>query len=112
VYKKAEALRNEDDFFYLAVNSEIRPKEPLKGPIHIRLKASLPRPKSVKRRGHVVKPDLDNLVKFALDCLTRAGYWEDDKQIVAIDAWKRYASSFATVGWHIEILNIDERTIA
>ena len=30
---------------------------------------------------HASRPDIDNLVKFLLDCMTRTGYWLDDGKI-------------------------------
>jgi len=39
---------------------------------------------------HTTKPDIDNLVKFYLDCLNGIA-WEDDKQIIYIQATKTYS---------------------
>ena len=39
---------------------------------------------------HIIKPDTDNLIKFALDCLNLVAF-EDDSQIVIIHAAKLYA---------------------
>ena len=39
---------------------------------------------------HTKKPDLDNLVKWLLDCITIAGIWHDDSQVVRISAMKFY----------------------
>jgi len=38
---------------------------------------------------HTKKPDLDNCIKFVLDCLNR-WMWLDDKQVVLIHAFKVY----------------------
>jgi crossover junction endodeoxyribonuclease RusA len=48
------------------------PKKPIKGRIDIKLEVS---PPDNRRR------DIDNLAKVSLDCLTKAGVWEDDSQI-------------------------------
>lgn len=37
------------------------------------------------------KPDLDNYIKFALDCLNHCGVWADDSVVVWIVASKLYA---------------------
>ena len=82
-----------------------RPAAPLEGPISLNLSFRLSRP-----RGHfgtgknqdylkqsapiwpVSKPDLDNLVKAVMDCLTTLGFWRDDDQVVQISAVKEYAN--------------------
>lgn len=48
------------------------PKHPLEGRLAVRLEVCAPD----KRRR-----DLDNILKVAQDCLTKAGVWEDDSQI-------------------------------
>jgi len=47
------------------------------------LKASAPGP-------YTGKPDIDNVVKFSFDCLNGEA-WDDDKQVVSLSAFKRYA---------------------
>jgi Holliday junction resolvase RusA-like endonuclease len=99
VYKSQQAETDEADFFALAMAHPDRPKTPLTGPVEVTIYAFLPQPKSVKSDFHVVKPDLDNLMKFALDCLTRARYWADDKQISVLYGLKLYG----TPEWRIHI---------
>lgn len=38
---------------------------------------------------HNIKPDLDNLIKFYLDCATGI-FWKDDSQISSLTAYKQY----------------------
>lgn len=43
--------------------------------------------------GHVrpdTKPDIDNAVKAVMDAMTKAGVWQDDKQVVCLQAEKKY----------------------
>lgn len=63
-------------------------------PIGVSVSVVLPRPKSLPRRQtrHVKKPDLDKLVRACLDALTGIGY-EDDSQVIMIDAFKNYADT-------------------
>jgi Holliday junction resolvase RusA-like endonuclease len=49
----------------------------------------MPRPKTVKRAEPSVAPDLDKLVRAALDALTSVAY-EDDGQVTEIHAIKIY----------------------
>ena len=52
-------------------------------------------PSSPKKRGCVVKPDLDKLVRAVGDALT-GSVWHDDAQVISISASKRYGSIEAT----------------
>lgn len=63
----------------------------LDGPISVDVEVVKKRPKTTKLdHPH---PDIDNYVKAALDALTKAGgYWDDDKQIVALSAHKRFTA--------------------
>lgn len=60
-------------------------------PIGVSVSVALPRPKSLPRKqeSHTKKPDLDKLVRAVLDALTGIGY-EDDSQVVMLDAVKEY----------------------
>jgi Holliday junction resolvase RusA-like endonuclease len=53
----------------------------------------LPRPKSIRDRDvpHLKKPDLDKLVRSVKDALSKV-VWQDDSQVTAIMAAKRYAA--------------------
>lgn len=48
--------------------------------------------KRVVREGRVIphasRPDVDNLVKFLLDCMTRTRFWNDDGQVFALSLRK------------------------
>ncbi len=73
---------------------------PLSGAIRLSCIFNIPRPKShyttkgIKKNApaaHVQKSDLDNLVKFVMDCLNRCNVWGDDCQVVSIVAEKKWA---------------------
>jgi len=70
-------------------------RPPASVPIGLRFVFRFPHPKSVRKSvrekelGRVKRPDLDNLLKGAIDGLSRSGIWEDDQQIAAIKAWKK-----------------------
>lgn len=77
------------------------PKTPLAGPLVLEFVAALPVGKSdskklreAKLSGHVLpekKPDLDNLTKQIMDCMTRLQFWADDVQVVCLRCEKIYA---------------------
>lgn len=68
-------------------------------PIGVSVSVALPRPKSLTKNqiDHVKKPDLDKLIRAVLDALTGIGY-EDDSQVMLIDATKRYVVSGEMAG--------------
>ncbi len=73
--------------------------EPFSGPVTLSMICIFGVPKSRKRKGevfHMVKPDLDNLVKWIGD-VGNGILWEDDRQIVSISAVKIYGVDPRTV---------------
>lgn len=65
------------------------------GPVEVQVTFFLERPSSIpqsKRPWPIKPPDLDKLVR-SLDSLTDAGVWEDDGQIVILQAAKCYADT-------------------
>lgn len=81
-------------------------RPPRTGPLEVHLRFVMPRPKSHLRQGraqtdgwrllpsaprqHTGKPDVDKLVRAALDALTGV-CWCDDAQVVAVHGEKGYA---------------------
>jgi len=66
----------------------------------------LPLPKIVPKGypRHVRYPDLDKLIRSTLDGITQSGcIWEDDKQVVKIEAEKSYCVPGGQTGAEIEI---------
>jgi len=83
--------------------------EPMAGPLVMYVKFVMPRAKGHYGTGrnadilkpsapghHTKKPDLDNLVKFAKDCLNGVT-WGDDSQVVLLHATKEYGEHPHTV---------------
>ncbi len=71
---------------------------------HIKLLFLMPYPRSKLRKKmlplheipHIVKPDLDNLIKFVLDC-GNGLLWTDDKKVNYISAEKKYSEEPKTI---------------
>jgi len=73
-------------------------REPFSGPLEVDILFVFTRPKSrekLNERYHTIKPDIDNLIKFILDC-GNGILWYDDKQIANLSAWKRYGDKAQT----------------
>jgi Holliday junction resolvase RusA-like endonuclease len=65
------------------------------GSIDIRIIFVMDRPKTVTRRHHTVKPDIDKMVRFTLDAITDAKtVWKDDSQVTHLTAKKRYINAY------------------
>ena len=90
------------------------PGEPLAGPVRLCMEFIFPRPKShfgagknadrIKSSAPVVylkKPDLDNLEKFAMDCMSGIVF-VDDCQDVQIASGKTWSASGGKTIIHIE----------
>lgn len=98
-YKSANQKANERTLE--ALLAPYAPKAPLQGPLVLEFVAALPVGKSdskklreAKLTGLVApekKPDLDNILKNLMDCMTRLQFWTDDVQVVCLRCAKIYA---------------------
>jgi Holliday junction resolvase RusA-like endonuclease len=61
------------------------------GAVYAYMVFELPRPKTVNRPRPCVKPDLDKLVRAALDAIESSGIISNDSQICEIQAVKIYS---------------------
>jgi crossover junction endodeoxyribonuclease RusA len=62
------------------------------GPVSVKVTFELPKPKKPKSPQHVTRPDLDKLVRGSLDAM-KGVLWNDDSQVIDIQAGKRYAET-------------------
>lgn len=100
--------------FRWQIRSQFR-DSPLTIPLCIDLVFFLPIPEStskVKRKAmlhgtllHMAKPDIDNLIKFILDCMNELAF-EDDKQVIEIRAKKIYSEKPGTLVRMIPLTSI------
>lgn len=89
-YKSDRQVEEENKLIALLV--QYRPPRPLEGSLTLGVRAYLPIaaswPKKHKEAAIIgqlrpgKKPDLDNLMKHLMDCLTSLHFWLDDKQVV------------------------------
>ena len=100
-YKSTDQEANERTFE--AMLMPYVPEKPLSGPVKVLFTAYMPIPASTTKRAreamqreetpHTKKPDLDNLEKQLLDCMTRMRFWEDDRQVYMVAKKKIYSPS-------------------
>lgn len=67
------------------------PPTPIEGPVQIFIEWRFGLKKCKKVEFKVTRPDLDNLEKSCLDCLTECRYWKDDSQIAVKTSIKTQA---------------------
>ena len=77
---------------------------PTREPVTMTLTFIMPRPKTVKRNHPSVAPDLDKLIRGALDALTAIAY-VDDGQVVEIYSKKIYGE---VIGAKIQVAELKE----
>ena len=84
-----------------------RPDEPMTGALTLRTVWLFPRGKSHKNgEWRITKPDTDNLQKLLKDCMTIAGFWHDDAQVVREIVEKRWADEPS--GIYIEVTPLED----
>lgn len=108
VYKDAKQRENEGDLISLL--TDYIPETPFEGPLKVSINCFMKIPKSTSKKKlkmmeeidfyHIKKPDVDNLVKQALDCLSKTNFWFDDTQVCILDSVKIYSKN---PRWEISI---------
>jgi len=91
------------------------PPTPLEGPIELKIVFRMPRAKRLMRKKdpagplpHLASPDVDNLLKAVMDCLTMVGLWRDDTQVIRCTAAKQYHAKDGRPGADIRIEEVIE----
>jgi Holliday junction resolvase RusA-like endonuclease len=85
--KKTEAL---EKVIALVANTNRPPEEDMGKPVILDAMFVFEKPKSAKKRVyHIVKPDIDNVLKLLCDSCNGI-LWNDDNQIITVRASKRY----------------------
>lgn len=91
-----DSQANVKQFYILHLLSVKHTWKKLYGPLEIQVEFAMPIPKGSKKRTrslaytpHVKRPDLSNLIKFIEDVM-QGHIFDDDSQIVGINAFKRY----------------------
>jgi crossover junction endodeoxyribonuclease RusA len=88
---------------------ELHRQKPLEGAVSLEIDFIMPRPKTVTRARHTVKPDLDKLIRAVNDAITGICF-VDDSRVVRINAAKNY-ERFGTPGVIITLHSLDNDSI-
>jgi Holliday junction resolvase RusA-like endonuclease len=82
----------------IALMAQYAPDHPIDGPIELVVRWCYPfrasEPKKNRAAGwrHCdTRPDIDNICKMLLDCMTRLGFWQDDSQVARLEFGKYWA---------------------
>ena len=67
-----------------------RPDQPLQGAVRLHVTWFFPSKTHKEGEWRITRPDTDNLQKLLKDCMTAAGYWQDDAQVCIEIVTKRW----------------------
>ncbi len=108
MYTSSKQRNDQKDL--IALMAPYRPEGPSTHGIYLWIDVYLPIPKSwskIKRANAEsgifqpkTKPDIDNLAKQVMDCMTKLCFWHDDSQVVELRITKRYSNR---PRWEIDI---------
>lgn len=102
LYTPPELIKIQQD--YISRLTKVAPENPFPGPVWLKIafcfksdekhQPGIPKP---------TKPDLDNLEKGLVDCMTKCNFWNDDSQICLEYISKSYEIH---EGIHIEVVQL------
>lgn len=72
--------------------AEHKPEKPFTGPTAVTFSWLYYNPDKPNMAWHISKPDLDNIEKGLQDCMTKLGFWTDDKIICMKISQKRWTN--------------------
>lgn len=82
----------------IALMAQYAPEKPLDGPLELVVRWRYPFRASEPKKNRVAgvrfcdtRPDVDNICKLLLDCMTRLGFWQDDSQVARLEFGKYWA---------------------
>ena len=92
-YFKSKSLRDTEFIFFESLYP-YAPEKPSEKPIRLSLTFHFDiKDKKKWGKWKTTRPDTDNMEKLLLDCMTQAGFWLDDAQVVSKWTLKQYSAS-------------------
>lgn len=85
--KKVQEVRT----LYNEALLEHAPAEPIEGAIALDVEWKFCSRSHKQGEWKTTKPDVDNMTKLLLDCMTDVGFWNDDAQVVRLTTAKYWA---------------------
>ncbi|MDD5485957.1 MAG: RusA family crossover junction endodeoxyribonuclease [Dehalococcoidales bacterium] len=96
-FSTSKSRRAQEDLLTLMM--PYKPPSPLAGPLSLHIEWYYPYRKSESKKNTRLsllpcdkRPDCDNLIKGAMDVLTRLGFWYDDGQVAEIHFQKAWTN--------------------
>ena len=89
---KSDNLRNAEEIF-LSKLAEYTPKEMFKAPVILKIIWCYPITDTTNQwagKYKITKPDVDNLAKSFVDCMTKSNFWLDDSVVADLQSVKIY----------------------
>lgn len=81
-----------------------RPQSPIIAPVRVIVKWCYPAKGQLDGTYRTTRPDLDNLAKGLMDCMTKVGFWPDDALVASLVLEKFWAT---TPGIYIRIEQLE-----
>ena len=111
---KSKEQRSEEEFIMFYLKEHV-PPSPIECGVKLKVICYMPIPKSTSKKNralmelgqvpHIKKPDLDNLLKNIMDCMTKLQFWRDDSLVFETHALKRYEDNLSC-RWEVELETI------
>ena len=97
---------------FMAHLTQPAPETPIKGPVRL---VTVWGYKAPNKKAHltpkITRPDTDNIIKLLKDCMTQAGFWDDDSQVYDDRIIKRWTTSpgiIVSVQWGDSLQEVEQ----
>lgn len=85
-----------------------RPPQPIAGAVELAVEFNFVAKSHKPGTWRSTRPDLDNLLKGLVDCMTATGFWNDDAQVSILHGHKQWSEH---AGIYISIRELEARNV-